>query len=189
MKVVNVFINVFSIFVFLTLGSFFIIIALHIVSQDDALRAVTEIYAEPLRSLQAGLMGFLFIFVGLSFAKALIKNSRGDDALVLQGENGTLTISVEAIEDLTRKVLRKFDSVKSSKIKTVIHEKNLNLKIKLTVWSGVLIPEVIREVQNEVKVRLEKMLGIPELSERVEVLVSVIKVAPSRAEEITGIKN
>jgi len=180
-KVVNVFINVFSILVFLTLGSFFIIIAIHLVSLDDALKAVTELYGEPLRSLQAGLMGFLFIFVGLSFAKFLIKNTRGDDALVFHGENGTITISVSAIEDLVRKVLRKFEVIKGAKIKTVIQEKTLSLRIKLVVWAGVLIPEVIREVQEEIRVRLEKMLGIPEISERMEILVTVQKVDTSHA--------
>ena len=181
MKVVNVFINVFSILVFLTLGSFFIIVALHIVSQDDALKAVIDLYGEPLRSLQACLMGFLFIFVGLSFAKFLIKNTRGDDALVFHGENGTITISVNAIEDLVRKVLRKFEVIKEVKIKTVMQEKNLSLRIKLVVWSGVLIPEVIREAQEEIRTRLEKMLGIPEISERMEILVTVQKVVTSQA--------
>jgi uncharacterized alkaline shock family protein YloU len=188
-KVISVFINVFSILVFLTLGSFFIIIALHIVSQDDALRAVNEIYSEPLRSLQAGLMGFLFIFVGLSFAKFLIKNTKGDDALVFHGENGTITVAVSAIEDLVRKVLRKFQSVKAVKIKTVIHEKNLSLRIKLTVYSGVLIPEVVREVQNEIKERLEKMLGVSEIAERTEILVSVQKVVASHNPQLETVSN
>jgi uncharacterized alkaline shock family protein YloU len=177
MKVVNAFINIFSVFVFLTLGSFLVIVAFQIVSQEEALRAVTEVYAEPLRTLQAGLIGLLFIIVGLTFAKILLKSTRGDDVLIFHGENGTITVAAKAIEDLVAKVVRKFSAVKESKIKTVIRDHSLSLRIKLIVWSGVLIPEITREVQSEVKQRLERMLG---LSERTEILVNVQKVILSK---------
>ncbi len=177
MKIVNTFIHIFSIFVFLTLGSFLIIASLHLISQEDALRAVTEVYAEPLRSLQAGLMGVLFIVVGLTFAKLFLKGTRGDDAIIFKSKGGMLTVTSEAIEDLVRKVIRKFDAVKEVKIKTVIQDRSLNLKLKLTVVSGVLIPEIVAEVQSEVKQKLERTLG---LSENTDIQINVNKVALSR---------
>jgi len=173
MKVVNAFIHIFSLFVFLTMGSFLIIVAFHLISLEDALRTVNELYAEPLRSLQVGLMGFLFIIVGLVFAKFLIKNSRGDDAWVFHGENGSITISVKAIEDIVKKILKKFEPVRDAKLKTIVQDRALGMKIKLTVWSGTLIPELTQDVQNEVRVRLEKLLGV---SEKVEVQVTVSRI-------------
>ena len=103
MKVVNIFISIFSIFVFLTIGSFLIIVSFHLISQEEALRAVTEVYAEPLRSLQAGLLGALFIFIGLALTRIVLKGTRGSDALVFHGENGTITVSARAIRPVTRR--------------------------------------------------------------------------------------
>jgi uncharacterized alkaline shock family protein YloU len=74
------------------------------------------------------------------------------------------------------KILRKFDTIKDFKVKTTIKGKSLSVAVKVTVWSGVLIPEVVQEVQNEIRGRLDKMLGAPE---RMDVSVSVQKVAAS----------
>jgi len=176
-KVVNAFISIFSIFVFLTMGSFLMIVSFHLISQEEVLRAVTEVYAEPLRSLQTALIGVLFIVIGLTFSKIFLKNTKGEDAIVFQGENGTITVTAKAIDDVVRKVIRKFSAVKEIKIKTVIQDRSLSLKIKLVVWSGVLIPEIIQEVQLEVKQRLGRMLG---LSERIEIQVDIAKVILSK---------
>ena len=181
MKVVNAFINIFAIFIFLTLGSFLIIVSFHLVSQQEALRAVTEIYAEPLRTLQAGLLGVLFIVVGLAFAKYFLKNLRGNDALVIQGERGVITITIHAIEDLTEKVLKKFEGIQTSKIKVVIKDGHLDLKIGLTVWSEVLVPKLVQDVQTELTGRLGRILGV---NGEMDINVTIDKVILSKQPKI-----
>lgn len=177
MKVVNAFIHIFSIFVFLTVGSLLLIISFHIVAPEEILKEIAEVYAEPLRALQTGLIGILFIIIGLTFARILLRSTKGDDALVFQSEAGTITVSALAIEDLAKKVIQKYEAVKEAHFKTIIQNRSLSLRVKLTVFSGFLIPEVITELERELKEKLERMLG---LSERTEILIAVKKIVLSK---------
>jgi len=93
MKVFNFFIFVFAIFSFLTLGSLMLIVALHILSVEDALLKVREVYADGWMSLQTGFLGLLFITVGLAFTKMLVKKGREQDAVIVQSEMGPIVVS------------------------------------------------------------------------------------------------
>src|SRR3989338_7417138 len=111
MKVMNAFAQVFAIFAFLTLGSLLILVALHILSLEDALFKVREVYEDPAKSLQSGMSGTLFIFVGLIFSKMLLKKGRHSEAIIFQSEIGQMVVSVKAIEDVVKKVLKRFHIV------------------------------------------------------------------------------
>lgn len=159
MKVFNAFAQIFAIFAFLTLGSLLIIVSLHILSLEDALLKVEEIYRDPWRSLQSGLIGLVFIIVGLTFTKMLIRKGRDTEALIFQGELGPIVVSLGAIEDVVKKILRRFHLIKEFKIKTLIRGKDVEIKVRLVLWSGGHVAELLSEVQKEIRTRVSKLLG------------------------------
>ena len=159
MKVFNFFAHIFAVFAFLTVGSLLIIVAGHILSVEDAVFKLRELYASPLQSLQAGLIGIAYIVIGLSFARMLVKKGRDADAVIIQGETGPLVVSVSAIEDAARKVLKRFNLVKECKIKTFIHSKDVEVRLRLILWAGGRVPELLAEIQEEVYARLRKLLS------------------------------
>jgi hypothetical protein len=159
MKIFNFFGHVFTIFAFLTLGSLLIIFGIHLLALDDALLRVQEIYASPWKSLQTMMLGLIFITFGLAFTKNLVKKSKLD-AFVLHSEIGPIVISSQAIEDVTRKVLKKFHLVKDSRVHAVIRgNKDIQVSMKLILWSGVPIQDLIAEIQEDVRLRLKKLVG------------------------------
>ncbi len=159
MKVVNAFAQIFAIFAFLTIGSLLVIVALRILSLDDAMLRLQELYANPWQSLQTGFVGLCFISIGLIFVKMLVKTGRQADALIYHSEMGPVMVSVAAIEDIVRKVLKRFHLIKDCKIKTLFHGKNVEIRLRLTLWSGGQIPELLAEVQEQIRSRVKKMLG------------------------------
>lgn len=173
MKVVNVFIQILAIFAFLTIGSLMIIVSLHVLTMEDALLKVQEIYEDPWRSLQMGVTGVLFIFVGLMFAKALVKRVRRDDDVVLYGKWGYVTVSIRAIDDLVRKALRKFDVVREMQIEMDVDGNRLKIVANLAVLAGWNLPELINTIQNDLSERLSKMLGG---GVELELIVNIIKI-------------
>lgn len=173
MKVINAFAQIFAIFAFLTLGSLLIIVALHVLSVEDAMFKIRELYASPLKSFHTGLVGFFFIMVGLIFSKMLVKKGRESDAIIYQSEIGPMIVSVNAIEDVVKKVLKRFNMVKEWKIKSLIHGKDLELRLRLVLWSGTGVQSLLAEIQEEVGNRIRKILG-PE--NNIEVLCDVIKI-------------
>ena len=173
MKIVNVFVQVIAIFAFLTIGSLMIIVSLHVLTMEDALLKVQEVYDDPWQSFQMGASGVLFIFVGLIFAKSLVKRVRRDDDVVLYGKWGYVTVSIRAIDDLVRKVLRKFDIVREMQVETDVDGNRLKVVTNLSVLSGWNLPELINAIQGELSERLNKMLGG---GVELELIVNVIKI-------------
>ena len=159
MKVFNFFAHVFTIFAFLTLGSLLLIVSFHILPFEDAVLQLRQLYANPGRSLQTGIMGLAFIVVGLTFARMVVKKRRQAEALIYHTEIGPIVVSVTAIEDVVKKVIKKFHLVKEAKVKTLIQGKDVELKIRLVLWSGGRIQELLMEIQEEVRTRIKKMLG------------------------------
>lgn len=159
MKIFNFFSQVFAIFAFLTIGSLLVIIGVHILTLEDAQFQLQELYAGPWRSLQETLVGAVFIGVGLYFTRSLLKKRRQDEALIYQSEIGPIIVSVTAIEDVVKKVLKRFHLVKEWKTKVLIHGKDVEIKLRLVLWSGSKIQDLLIEIQDEVRNRVSKLLG------------------------------
>ncbi len=170
MKVINVFAQVFSIFSFLTLGSLLMIVSLHILSVEDAVFKVRELYGSHWQSFQTAVVGILFILVGLIFSKTLVKHGRESDAVIFQSDRGPVIVSINAIEDVVKRVLKKFSLVKGVRIKTIIQGKDIEIKLRLSLWAGSDLPQILAEIQEDVASRVKKILG-PE--NKLEVLCDV----------------
>ena len=177
MKVVNAFATLFAVLAFLTLGSLLLMVGLHLLSQQDALSRIQEIYASPWRSLQMGMVGLLFIFVGLAFAKIFLKRGREAEVIIFQGEMGPIVISAAAIEDIVKKVLKRFSLVKDWKIKTLIEGRDVEIKLRLVLWSGGDVPVLLNTVQQEIRDKLRRILG---QEGRLEILCDVLRIEESQ---------
>ncbi len=183
MKVINAFATLFAVLAFLTLGSLAVMVALHLLSLEDALARIQEIYANPWRSLQMGMTGLLFIFVGLTFAKLLIKRTRQTEALIFQGEIGPIVVSATAIDDIIKKVLKRFHLVKEWKSKISIDGRDIEAKLRLVLWSGGDVAQLLGGIQQEIRDRLRKVLGT---ECRLEILCDVIRIEESQFEISEG---
>lgn len=180
MKVVHFFIHIFSVLVYLTIGSLLVIMALHIVSMDDVFVAVREVYGGFWNAAQAFGIGVLFIVIGLAFAKLLILRARSDDSLVYQSDMGRITVSLDAVEDIAKKAVKKFLVVKECKVKTNLHDSELEIILKLTLWSSLNIPDLIRDVQEEVRQKLSRVLG---MEYPLQIKAEVLKVEEHRVDD------
>jgi hypothetical protein len=173
MKALSLFAQVFTIFAFLTLGSLLLIVAFHILVLDDAITQISAVYDSSWKSFQASIVGFVFIAVGLGYTRALIKKRRQEEALIYQSEIGPIVVSITAIEDVVRKVLKHFHLIKEWKVKTVIRDNDVEIKLRLVLWSGARIQALLTEVQEEVRQRVRKILGG---ENRLEILCDVHRI-------------
>ena len=158
-------------------------VSLHLLSMEDALLKIREIYTSPWRTVQIGMVGILFILIGLAFAKTLIKRGRQTEALVFQGDIGLIVVSVTAIEDIIKKVLKRYSLIKEWKTKTLIDGREVEIKLRLVIWSGGDIPVLLGNIQQEIRDRLRKILG-PE--SRLEILCDVVRIEETQLEMEEG---
>ena len=173
MKVINAFATLFAVFAFLTLGSLLLMVAMHLLAVEDAIFRIQEIYSNPWKSVQTGALGLLFIMVGLAFAKVFIKRGRDTEVIVFQGGMGPIVISAATIEDVAKKVLKRFSLIKEWKTKTLIEGRDVEIRLRLVLWSGGDVPALLHSIQQEIRDRLKKILG-PE--GQLEIRCDVIRV-------------
>ncbi len=174
MKFLSLFIDVFCIFVFLTLGSLMMIVSFRILPMEDALIKVQSIYESGAQSLQLGITGFLLIAVGLTLSKMLVKKTRaGDDFFIVESDAGRLTITFGAINELTQRVLKKFDVIHQSSVSTSYEQGKLKINATIHILSGWNLSELTRTIERDVEERVAKMLrsNIP-----ISISVNVAKI-------------
>lgn len=159
MKVTNAFAQLFAIFSFLTLGSLFIIVSLHLLAFDDAILKIQEIYQDPWRSVQVGVVGLMLIVLGLVFSKSLVKSTRPNEAVIFQSEVGPMVVSTGVLQNSALKAIKQFTLVKSAKVKVNLNGKNVELKLRLVLWTGNQVTELLSEIQAAVLARAKRLLG------------------------------
>lgn len=135
------------------------LVGLHIVSLDDAILRIQHLYSNPWQSFQTGMMGLLFLIIGLLFSKMLVKSGRDSEAVIFQSDLGPIVVTIQAIDDVVRKILKRFYLIKESKIKTVVDGRQVEVRLRLSLWSGGNIPELLEEIQGLVQARVQKLLG------------------------------
>jgi len=159
MKVTNAFAQLFAILAFLTLGSLMIIVSLHLLAFNDAILKVQEIYQSSWRSVQVGVVGLVFIVLGLAFAKMLVKAGRPNEAVFFQSEIGPMVVSSSTLGNVAAKAVKHFPLVKSVKVKVNLIGKSVEIKLRLVLWSGGHVSTVLSEIQQEVQQRVKRLLG------------------------------
>lgn len=177
MRVIHAFATLFVVMAFLTLGSLFLMVALHLLSAQDAIAKVQEIYSDPWKSFQTGIVGLIFIFAGLTFAKWLVKGNRQTEALILRGETGPIVVYLSALEDLVKKVLKHFSLVKEWKAKVLLDGKDVEVKLRLVLWSGGDVPALLNSIQQEITERFRKVLGS---ESRIEISCDIVRIEESQ---------
>ena len=113
--------------VFLMLGCFlFFGVFIGLSAVEDVFKDIERLYAH---RFLAGCVGFFFLSVGYIAVKILIKLSHKDDIFIVDSEYGRTSISLLAIEDLTKKTLRKYDNIKKYKLNVSIQGKILTVAV------------------------------------------------------------
>jgi uncharacterized alkaline shock family protein YloU len=159
MKVTNAFAQLFAILAFLTLGSLMIIVSLHLLAFNDAILKVQEIYQSSWRSVQVGVVGLVFIVLGLAFAKMLVKSGRPNEAVFFQSEIGPMVVSTGTLGNVAAKAAKHFPLVKNVKVKVNLNGKSVEIKLRLVLWAGGHISTVLSSLQQEVQQRVKRLLG------------------------------
>jgi len=181
LKVATFVVNLCSVFVLLTLGSLLTIVSLHLVTIDDLVSTVRNVYYSPWKLFQLGAFGLLMNVLGLAFAKTLIKSTDGS-AVVYENNNGQVRVAMEAMQETLRKAMKKYTVIKQQKMKISIDGQHVEAKIKIVLWMGIDVASFVKTLQEELHGVLSRLLG--EESE-VEVIVDVMRVVSQEPETVT----
>lgn len=102
-----------------------------------------------------------FLFIA---SVKLVSPSKGSKrltgALVKNTELGEIQVSVGTLNNLAQKAVRKFDEVKDVDSNISPEIDGIAIQLKIMIMPDVIIPELTKQLQDEVKIYIEKISGI-----------------------------
>lgn len=159
MRLFQVFLDIFCIIIFLTLGSLMLIVSFHILPLEDALIKVQSVYESSGEGFKLTIAGVLLIIAGLILTKSLVKKSQSDDDFfVVDGDGGRLTITYGAVNQLAQKVLRRFDAVRQPSVSTRFEHDELRITASINILPGWNLSELTKAIETELELKVRKLL-------------------------------
>jgi len=125
---------------------------------------LTNVMATPRGTVTVGLVGFLFFASSVRLITLAFRRQGGGQPVVHETSMGEVRISLEAVENLVRKVARSTKGVREVKASVRHGKDDLSVSLRCTVSPEVSIPEVSEEIQNSVRQYVKRVVGV-ELAE------------------------
>lgn len=98
--------------------------------------------------------------------------------IVLRTKDGNeIRLSNKAVIDFISKIILSIDGIEATNVEALTDETHLKIvfKIKITIWEGSSYPDINQKIQNLVRERLAKDMGILKIS---SINVSLEKIIP-----------
>ena len=181
-----------AILFYVTMVLFFSVFILLFVLNYIDIRHVQQLLAmiytdEKLRIICAATSAGFLLF-NYVFYRIFNVNSRRGGVIAFDNPSGRVNVSLQAIEDMIKRVINKTPEVKEVKSKISASKKGLAIKITLILRAEGSIPEITSRVQELVKKRVQEAIG---LEEPIDVAIHVGKILsdggvekrPSRRED------
>lgn len=102
----------------------------------------------------------IFIIVGIYLLFFDAKKAPEKTVKIVSVENGTVFITLKAVEELISKYLSNEKSIKEEKTKIIVNEDNIEINVGLSVYPGINIPEVTRSINTGLKESIESQTGL-----------------------------
>lgn len=170
----NLTLMLYSIFFFL-IGSLLVLMALNFFPREMIEFSLDFIYENPNMRLGIGAIGTVLIVVTLLVIQIVLGKMQRERNIAFDNPDGQVTISLNAIEDFIKRLIRQIPEIKELKPTVVASKKGVEVMTRLILFSDTNIPEITERIQSLIKVRIQEILGI---EESISVKVHIIKIAP-----------
>lgn len=158
MKIFDRFLITIFIFAILALSLVLIVLSLGLINMNNIITVIRNLYGNWLYSI----IGIILILSSLKLLfSGIDKNSKVSSGFMsLDSKYGAINISYDTIINLAERQVRNIDGVKSLNIYVSRNEDRLQLIMDVTVSPDLIIPEIIHQLQKEVKEYIENSTSI-----------------------------
>lgn len=133
-----------------------ILFSTQIISLDFFSTSLSMLYGR----WETSIVGLVLLLISLRLFFLNIKTERNPETSIHNGELGNVSITLKAIESLVKKVIGETEDIKDAKIK--IHKQNdcISIILKIMINHDVIIPDMTKELQLNIKDYIENTAGI-----------------------------
>jgi len=159
---------------FFVIGVALVLVAFNLISRDIVAYTVDFIYNTPNMRLIIGITGGLLIAVTLLVIQIVIGRMQRERTIAFENPDGQVTISLSAIEDFIKRLIRQLPEIKELKPSVIATKRGVDITARLVLFSDTNIPDITEKIQNIVKSRVQDMLGI---EESISIKIHIAKIA------------
>ncbi|MFH1504282.1 MAG: alkaline shock response membrane anchor protein AmaP [Candidatus Omnitrophota bacterium] len=161
----------------LTLGSFLIASSFKLIDPGVALTYLkNDIFSNP--ALHSALLsvGIIITLFCLRYIQTVFSRSKKNKSVAFESPQGSVSITIFAIEDMLKKMLEKRTEIANIKPKVVLRKRWLELNAKGVLVTEVNLVDLIKEIQEKVKEKIQTILGA---DKKIKVNLEIRKVSSS----------
>lgn len=114
-------------------------------------------------------ISLIFLLISFRFLFSGIKSDKVQGALVKNTDLGMIRVSINTLDNLSQKAVRKFNEVKDVKSSILAELDGIEIRLKISVMPEIKIPDLTQAIQASVKEYVESMSGI--LVKEVEIYI------------------
>jgi len=162
MKLISGITRFFYTLILVLLGACLILVAFNLIPKESLVNTINLIYITPNLRLITGFTGLLLIAISLLIIQLAISKLEREKTIAFENPDGQVTVSLTAIEDFMKRMVRQIPEIKELKPKVIATKKGIIVNAKVTLFSEISIPNITEKIQSIVKNRIQDMLGIEE---------------------------
>ncbi len=121
--------------------------------------------------------GLLILWLNYVFVKAMSDEKQREKTIAFDNPTGRVSVSLDALEDLTRRVIAGVEEVREVRSSIRVGKKGLEINARLILNTDVNIPEMTAHLQDLVKRKVQDTIGIEETP---SVRIHISKIIPGQ---------
>jgi len=158
----------------LTTGIILIGLSLEMITVDTITAYLTKIPADFPLKLIVILIGLLLILICLRYIQASFQRLRRNKSISFDSNEGKVSITLVAIEDMLKKMLESKTEVSRIKPKVLLKRKGIEVLARGVLTTEVNLVDFTKEIQEQIKEKMNNLLGE---DKKVQVNLEIRKIA------------
>ncbi len=110
--------------------------------------------------LVGSLVSIFFLIVSIKLLFTGTRTKVPSSSLLKHTELGIIRVSINALEVMIQKAVRRFDEVKDVRVNTIADDDGIRIQLKLLIMPEVVLPDLTASIQQKVKEYIESYSGI-----------------------------
>ncbi|MDP8234503.1 MAG: alkaline shock response membrane anchor protein AmaP [Candidatus Saelkia tenebricola] len=133
-----------------------------------------------------GIAGGVLIVLVVTLLNFVWSGVEAERNIAFKTEYGDVLVSLSAIEDYIRKILREEPDIKDIRTKVSVRKKGLIVLLKAVMLSEINIPTITERIQSQLRSKVQEMLG---MEEPIVVKVYISKIGEKEKEKKKKVKD
>lgn len=167
----------------LLIGCALIAFALHLVPVEETSLLMDQLYRDRNARWIIAAVAVLILVKNYVYARAILGDQQREKTIAFDNPAGRVSVSLVAMEDLTRQVILLAPEVKEARVDVLAGKKGVDVVARLVLNADVNIPEITARLQDSVRSKIQDIIG---LEETIAVRIHVVKIVPQEAKTRRG---